>query len=109
MFCMSFGRTSLGPHGERLAAVSSPTIKETDESMVYAAVPEMGLSDESMSQSNICVYFTDLQALKQLYELAAEHWHRRAEGEKGTRRGRDDRETEIELEQAKVRPTATEH
>lgn len=32
-----------------------------------------------MKKANSCVYFADLQALKQLYEVAAEHWHRRAE------------------------------
>lgn len=70
----------------------------------------MGLCAMSMSQANICVYFTDLQALKQMYELAAEHWHRRVGGgKKGTRRGRDDRETEIELERAKERLIGTKH
>ena len=34
---------------------------------------------------NVC--FIDLQALKHLYELAAEHWHRRTEGKKARAEG----------------------
>lgn len=56
-----------------------------------------------MKKANSCVYFADLQALKQLYEVAAEHWHRRAEQKRDTHRGRHDRETEIELKPKKER------
>lgn len=71
----------------------------------------------SMSQANICVYFTDLQAWKQLYELA-EHWHRRAGKKKKKRQtdregGREgemrEKETEIERERANERPIGTRH
>lgn len=40
----------------------------------------------SMKKVNSCVFFTDLQALKQLYEVAAEHWHRRAQQKRHTQR-----------------------
>lgn len=69
----------------------------TQPSRAYAAA-DTGLCAASMSQANICVYFTDLQALKQLCELTAECWYRRAGWGGGRRRRWDDNETEIELE-----------
>lgn len=49
-------------------------------------LPELQLNPRTgastLSQANICVYFTDLQALKQMYEVTAECWRRGARKEK---------------------------
>lgn len=80
----------------RLVSVSPQSQKKCNHYSLCAA---------SARQAGICVYFTDLQAWKQLYELA-ERWHRRAEKQERqthTEGGMRERQAETEIGRGRER------